>query len=65
MKKNHYCLAIGQGSVGSRREPYSIGGGLCPTLTAEMGGHGNNYVYILEEQEDGGCKNGKNKKTKD
>ena len=25
------------------------GGGLCPTLTAEMGGHGNNYVYVTEE----------------
>lgn len=24
-------------------------GGLSPTLTAEMGGHGNNYVYVLEE----------------
>lgn len=23
-------------------------GGCSPTLTAEMGGHGNNYVYILE-----------------
>lgn len=26
-------------------------GGLSPTLTAEMGGHGNNYVYILEEDD--------------
>lgn len=23
-------------------------GGLSPTLTAEMGGHGNNFVYVLE-----------------
>jgi len=26
-------------------------GGLSPTLTAEMGGHGNNYVYVLEEED--------------
>lgn len=24
------------------------GGGLSPTLTAEMGSHGNNYVYVME-----------------
>ena len=24
-------------------------GGLSHTLTAEMGGHGNNYVYVMEE----------------
>ena len=28
------------------------GGGLCPTLTAEMGGHGNNYVYVVEENDE-------------
>lgn len=28
------------------------GGGLSPTLTAEMGGHGNNFVYVLEEAKD-------------
>lgn len=26
-------------------------GGLSPTLTAEMGGHGNNYVYVLEDED--------------
>ena len=25
-------------------------GGCSPTLTAEMGGHGNNYVYIAEDE---------------
>ena len=30
------------------------GGGLSPTLTAEMGGHGNNFVYVLEESDDEG-----------
>ena len=27
------------------------GVGLIPTLTAEMGGHGNNFVYITEYEE--------------
>lgn len=26
------------------------GSGVSPTLQAEMGGHGNNYVYVIEEQ---------------
>ena len=29
-------------------------GGLSPTLTAEMRGHGNNYVYLLEDRNDTG-----------
>ena len=33
--------------------PFSPGG-LSPTLTAEMGGHGNNFVYVLEESDDEG-----------
>ena len=28
------------------------GGGLSPTLTAEMGGHGNNYVYVAIDGDD-------------
>lgn len=28
------------------------GSGLSPTLTAEMGGHGSNYVYVAEEEDD-------------
>lgn len=40
-------------------------GGLSPTLTAEMGGHGNNYVYVTitenkeKEERDGTEKVGK------
>lgn len=33
-------------------------GGLCPTLTAEMGGHGNNYVYVTEDED--GLQDGRN-----
>ena len=29
---------------------FSIGG-LSPTLTAQMGKHGNNFVYVLEESD--------------
>lgn len=38
-------METGEGGVRS-------GGGLSPTLTAEMGGHGNNYVYVLQEDGD-------------
>lgn len=29
------------------------GSGVSPTLQAEMGGHGNNYVYVIEDIEGG------------
>ena len=41
-------------AIGGSKPGRFMTGGLSPTLTAQMGGHGNNYVYLLEDRNDTG-----------